>query len=107
MSTAPTPTTITPPASGYPGRDRLDGANQHFRRALARLAREGRRHDPTLLAAVERIAMEAAEALERFALAATEAEGNSARHRAALDREQARLDCLTRKLNRRDGAARG
>ncbi|WP_017239522.1 hypothetical protein [Streptomyces sp. SS] len=107
MSTAPTPTTITPPASGYPGRDQLDGANQRFRRALARLAREGRRHDATLLAAVERIATDAADALDRFAVAATEAEGNSARHRAALDREQARLDRLTRKLNRREGATRG
>ncbi|MFE0727064.1 hypothetical protein ACFW2X_02215 [Streptomyces antibioticus] len=98
----------TPPpgeqSSGYPGRDRLDDANRQFRRALARLAREGRRHDPDLLAEVERIAAEAADTLDRLTQAATTAEGNSARHRAALAREQQNLDRLTRKLARRGGA---
>ncbi|MFE4692928.1 hypothetical protein ACFRH6_23110 [Streptomyces sp. NPDC056749] len=102
MSTAPT----APAASGYPGRDQLDGANQRFRRALARLAREGRRHDPTLLATVERIATDAAGALDRLAVAAAEAEGNSARHRAAIDREQQKLDRLARKLAHRGGVPR-
>ncbi|MCP3769503.1 hypothetical protein [Streptomyces sp. MAR25Y5] len=86
--------------SGYPGRDRLDNANRGFRRALARLAREGRRHDPELLPEVERIATEAADHLERLAKDATEAEGNSARHRAALAREQESLTRTLRKLSR-------
>ncbi|MEU3730293.1 hypothetical protein AB0E81_12900 [Streptomyces sp. NPDC033538] len=90
--------------SGYPGRDRLDDANRRFRRALARLAREGRRHDPDLLAEVERIAAEAAGTLDRLATVAVKAEGNSGRHRAALEREQQNLDRITRKLARRGGA---
>ncbi|MFE4409078.1 hypothetical protein [Streptomyces sp. NPDC056821] len=94
----------TPPASGYPGRDRLDDANRQFRRALARLAKEGRRHDHALLGEVERIAAEAAGTLDRLTRAAIEAEGNSARHRAALAREQQTLDRLARKLARRGGA---
>ncbi|NED35572.1 hypothetical protein [Streptomyces sp. SID8499] len=98
------PTTPAEQPNGYPGRDRLDEANRHFRRALARLAREGRRHDPTLLAEVERIATEAAGTLDRLTTAAFKAEGNSARHRTALTREQQNLDRLTRKLARRGGA---
>ncbi|MFC9050058.1 hypothetical protein [Streptomyces anthocyanicus] len=89
--------------NGYPGRDRLDDTNRHFRRALARLAREGRRHDPDLLAEVERIATDAAGILDRLTQAATTAEGNSSRHRTALGREQQNLDRLARKLARRGG----
>ncbi|MFF3897922.1 hypothetical protein ACFYY3_33175 [Streptomyces sp. NPDC001812] len=97
-STATTPD--EQPPSGYPGRDRLDAANRGFRRALARLAREGRRHDPELLPEVERIATEAAGHLERLAEDATEAEGKSTRHRAALAREQENLTRTLRKLSR-------
>lgn len=119
-STATTPDEQQP--SGYPGRDRLDAANRQFRRALARLAREGRRHDPELLPVVERIATEAAGTLDRLAKDATEAEGKSARHRAALAREQKNLTRTLRQLSRsnpalaarlargiaeQDGAARG
>lgn len=98
------PTTPDEQPSGYPGRDQLDDANRHFRRSLARLAREGRRHDPALLADVQRIATAAADTLNRLAKDATEAEGNSTRHRAALAREQQNLDRLARKLARRGGA---
>ncbi|MGY3202670.1 hypothetical protein [Streptomyces sp. TE5632] len=90
--------------SGYPGRDRLDDANRGFRRALASLAREGRRHDPELLPMVERIATEAAGHLERLAKDATEAEGKSTRHRAALAREQENLTRTLRKLSRSNPA---
>ena len=90
--------------SGYPGRDRLDESNRQFRRALARLAREGRRHDPALLTEVERITAEAAAVLDRLTTAATEAEGKSARHRAALAREQENLTRTLRKLSRSNPA---
>ena len=70
MHCTPANTPHTPPTSGYPGRDRLDDANRQFRRALARLAKEGRRHDHALLCEVERIAAEAAVILDRLTRAA-------------------------------------
>lgn len=103
MHSTPASDPQTPPMSGYPGRDRLDEANRLFRRALARTAREGRRHDHALLAEVERIAAEAAGALDRLTRAAIEAEGNSSRHRAAFERERQNLDRLTRKIASRGG----
>ncbi|MFI1422746.1 hypothetical protein ACH4VX_33210 [Streptomyces sp. NPDC020731] len=99
-----TPTAPGEQPSGYPGRDQLDDANRRFRRALARLAREGRRHDSELLAEVARIAAEAADILDRLAKDATEVEGKSARHRAALAREQQALTRTLRKLSRSNPA---
>lgn len=88
---------------GYAGRDQLDAANMRFRKAVARLAREGDK-DPDTAAKLPPIIAEAVQTLDRLATAAIEAEGNSARHRAAMAREQAKLDRLTRKLTRRGGA---
>lgn len=105
-----TPPTSPPHAGtpkGYPGRPELDAANARLRRALARLWREGTRHDdPDIRAAVGPIAAEAAATLDRLAAAATEAENNSARHRAALAVEEAKLARLERRLGRRIGPER-
>lgn len=97
------PETPIPPhagtAKGYPGRPELDRANARFRRALARLWREGTRHDdPGTRAAVGPIVAEAVATLDRLTAAAATAEGNSARHRAALAREEAKLARLARKI---------
>lgn len=97
--------TPTPPHAGtekgYPGRPELDRANARFRRALARLWREGTRHDDAdTRAAVGPIVAEAVAVLDRLTAAAVTAEGNSVRHRAALAREQAKLARLGRKLGR-------
>jgi hypothetical protein len=98
----------TPPhigtPKGYPGRPELDAANARFRKALARLWREGTRHnDPDIRAAVAPITAEAVAVLDRLTDAAVAAEGNSARHRAALAREEAKLARLERKLGHRIG----
>jgi hypothetical protein len=105
------PDTPIPPhagtTKGYPGRPELDRANARFRRALARLWREGTRHDdPDTRAAVGPIAAEAVAVLDRLTAAATAAEGNSARQRAALAREADKLARLSRKLGRPLGQPR-
>jgi hypothetical protein len=74
-----------------------------FRRAIARLAREGRT-DPDTAAKLPPIVAEAVQTLDRLAAAASEAEGQSARNRAAMEREQAKLDRLQRQMARRGGA---
>lgn len=110
----PDTSTTPPPApggpKGYPGRPDLDAANARFRRAVARLWREGTRHnDPDTRAAVGPIVAEAVQVLDRLAAAATTAEGNSARHRKALAAEEAKLARLERRLGRPigGGPARG
>lgn len=105
------PDTPPPPhagtAKGYPGRPELDRANARFRRALARLWREGTRHDdPGTRAAVGPIVAEAVAVLDRLTVAAETAAGNSARHRAALAREADKLARLSRKLGRPLGQPR-
>lgn len=98
--------TATPPpdgpGTGYPGRETLDKANAVFRRAVSRAAREGRRHDPTILPQVENLVTEAAGHLERLAQKATEVEGTSSRHRDALERAEADLGRTLRRLARTD-----
>jgi hypothetical protein len=80
-----------PKPKGYPGRPELDAANARFRRALARLHREGSRHDPSLLPQFTEIVGEATEHLLRLAGDAEAAEANSARHRKALAEGGAKL----------------
>jgi septal ring factor EnvC (AmiA/AmiB activator) len=89
---------------GYPGRNSLDAASNRFRRALARLAREGRT-DPETAAKLPPILAEAVETLDRLAAAASKAEGESARNRKAIAAQEARLARLERKLGRQRGAA--
>lgn len=86
-----------PVRHGYPGRAELDAANMRFRRGLARLYREGSRHDPKLLADLTAIVGEAVEHLLRLAGDAEAAEEGSERHRkdfaqgaAALERKMLR-----------------
>ena len=80
------PTDGTPAVRhGYPGRPELDAANMRFRRALARLHKEGARHDPKLLADLEAIVGEAVEHLLRLAHDAEAAEDNSQRHVKAVE----------------------
>ncbi|MBT2397231.1 hypothetical protein [Streptomyces sp. ISL-100] len=81
---------------GYPGREQLDAVNMRFRRAVARLAREGAK-DPATAAKLAPIIAEAVEALERLTAQASQAEGSSAGHRGAMEREQAKLDRLARR----------
>ncbi|MFH8471976.1 hypothetical protein [Streptomyces sp. NPDC018000] len=92
MSTAPAQPFVRR-TRGYPGREELDAVNMRFRRALARLAREGTK-DPATAAKLAPIIAEAVRTLERLTAKATEAEGNSARNRAAMEREQANLERL-------------
>jgi hypothetical protein len=100
--TAPPAHVGTP--KGYPGRPELDAANARFRKALARLWREGTRHDDAdTRAAVAPITAEAVAVLDRLTDAATAAENNSARHRAALAQEKDKLARLERKLGHRIG----
>ncbi|MEU3413745.1 hypothetical protein ABZ760_21160 [Streptomyces sp. NPDC006658] len=80
-----------PNKPAYPGRDQLDAANMRFRRALARLHREGVRHDPDLLPELERIVREAAETLGRLAADAEAAENTSQRHQAALKAQEDKI----------------
>ena len=51
----------------YPGRGELDAANRRFRKAVARLHREGLRTNKNLVAQVEAIVEEATEQLTRLA----------------------------------------
>lgn len=84
----------------YPGRPELDAANMRFRRALARLHKEGVRHDPTLLPRLASIVGEATEHLLRLAGDAEAAENTSERHRKALAAEQAKARRLLGKAAR-------
>ncbi|GAA1557057.1 hypothetical protein [Streptomyces globosus] len=68
----------------YPGRDKLNTAQAHFRRSCARLFEEAHRHDPALLPQLSAIVLEAAAHLDRLAAAATAAESSSTRNRAQL-----------------------
>lgn len=91
---------ITPPQpkpKGYPGRPELDAANARFRRALARLYREGARHDASLLPSLTAIVGEATEHLLRLAGDAEAAENSSTRRRKALADGSAALE---RKMRR-------
>lgn len=91
-------------AAGYPGRDRLDAANMRFRRAVARLHREGVRHqDAETAAKVGPIVARAEAVLRELAAEAEQAADNSARHLAALAKEEAKLARLERRLGRRIG----
>ncbi|MGW4021070.1 hypothetical protein [Streptomyces sp. NPDC005009] len=85
----------------YPGRDQLDTANMRFRRAVTRLYREAGRHDPKLMPEVERIVREAAETLGRLAADAEAAENTSARHQAALKKQEDKLRAKLRPAARR------
>jgi hypothetical protein len=95
MPTSP----ATSPA--YPGRPELDTANARFRRALARLARETRRHDPTLMPRLTAIVGEATEHLHRLAADAEETENSSTRNRKAVADADARLKSSLRRAARR------
>ncbi|SFD61783.1 hypothetical protein [Streptomyces aidingensis] len=86
---------------GYPGRDRLDAASMRFRRAVARLHREGQRSDPQTAAKLGPIVAEAEAVLLRLAERAEKAENESARNRRLLAEEEARLDRLLRRAARR------
>ncbi|MFG2671165.1 hypothetical protein [Streptomyces sp. NPDC048445] len=88
---------------GYPGRDQLDAANMRFRKAVARLAREGAR-DPATAVKLPPIIAEAVQTLDRLTAEAADAEGNSERHRVALAAEAEKLARLQRRLGRRGGA---
>ncbi len=85
----------------YPGRERLDVANQTFRRAVARLYREATRHDQSLLPTVEAIVTEAAETLGRLAADAMAAESTSQRHQKALKAQEDTLRATLRRAARR------
>lgn len=76
-------------AKGYPGRDRLNDANMRFRAALAQLHREGQR-DPDTAGKLLPLVDEAVQTLERLALCAVEAAGNSARWKASAAAEAER-----------------
>ena len=84
----------------YPGRPALDEANMRFRRALARLYREGARHDPTLIPQLEAVVREATKRLTTLAAKAEQAEGTSARHRAALKKEEDKTRATLRRAVR-------
>jgi hypothetical protein len=85
----------------YPGRERLDVANQTFRRAVARLYREATRHDQSLLPTVEAIVTEAAETLGRLAADAMAAESTSQRHQKALKAQEDTLRATLKRAARR------
>ncbi|MGC5007447.1 hypothetical protein [Streptomyces sp. DT203] len=101
--TPASPEPFTRRTRGYPGRDQLDAANMRFRKAVARLAREGTK-DPATATKLPLIVAEAVQMLDRLTAAAIEAEGNSERHRAALAAEAEKLAQLQRRLARRGGA---
>lgn len=81
----------------YPGRPALDEANMRFRRALARLYREGTRHDPSLIPQLEAVVSEATKRLTTLAVKAEKAEDGSARHRATLKAQEDKLRATLRK----------
>ncbi|MET7900350.1 hypothetical protein ABZS86_02355 [Streptomyces sp. NPDC005355] len=88
------------PKPAYPGRAELDAANMHFRRAVARLNREAKRHDPSLLPRLAAIVAEATEHLTRLANDAQTAEDSSERHRKALAEAETRMQRTLRKAVR-------
>ncbi|MFE5852527.1 hypothetical protein ACFQ61_04810 [Streptomyces sp. NPDC056500] len=77
--------------TAFEGRAELDQAWRCFRKALARLLREGRRSDAETLAKLAPIAAEAAEVLLRLAADAESAVSDSRRNRELLERDEARL----------------
>ncbi|MEU1117810.1 MULTISPECIES: hypothetical protein [unclassified Streptomyces] len=92
------------PVPNYPGRPALDEANMRFRRALARLYREGARHDPSLIPQLEAVVSEATKRLTTLAVKAEKAEDGSVRHRAALKAQEDKLRATLRKGVRRGDA---
>lgn len=89
----------------YPGRDPLNEASARARRAFAAVFKEGRRHDPKLLPALERLVVEAAETLARIATDAEALEQSSARHQRVLKAQEDRNRALLKKAAR-GGSAR-
>ncbi|MEV6752378.1 hypothetical protein [Streptomyces sp. NPDC051214] len=92
------------PVPNYPGRPALDEANMRFRRALARLYREGTRHDPELLPQLEAVVSEATKRLNTLAAKAEKAEDGSARKRAAVKAQEDTFRATLRKGIRRGDA---
>jgi hypothetical protein len=84
-------------SSGYPGRDQLDAASMQFRRAVARLYREGERGDPETAAKLKPIIERAVWSLEALAGEAERAEQDSARNRK---RTEDAADALERQMKR-------
>jgi hypothetical protein len=80
-------------SAGYPGRDELDRASDAFRRAVAALSREAK-YDEKVPEQLADIIARAVQALDELATEATAAAGNSARWKAALDKETAKVERL-------------
>lgn len=100
MADTPNPTPAVQPVKrrgGYPGRAELNAAGDQFRRAVARLHREGVRHDPKLIPRMTAIVSEATETLTRLAAEAAKAEGNSVRHQRELKATEDKLRATLRK----------
>ncbi|MBT2391641.1 hypothetical protein J7E87_19935 [Streptomyces sp. ISL-1] len=99
----------TPPRSGsrggrhYPGRTELDAANARFRRTVAKVFRD---KDPQTSAKAEALVREAAAALDAVTVKANKALEESAVHKAAMARLEAKATRALRGSVRR-AQARG